>query len=264
MNNSKTYHTDHEYIASTLLKQYAKSPRKAKAYIDGEKQDTTAMMEGRIFHQMMDEDHSFKVFDANDRPEPDKTFASKANKEWKASVYDTDRDVIDMENYVRLDAMVQSVMNSKFYQTLQGVRLESQEEGYYSEVAGCKIKCKPDALYEGANGSIVCIDWKTTSESLTSDPWVYQRICRKFGYDLSAVHYSEVLRNHFMKEVHYFLVFVENKEPYEVMPVYISRQGEMYQQTFDRWIEAVQGLTKCLQTGKWPGIESQVTNYIEL
>ena len=160
--------------------------------------------------------------------------------------------------------MVHSVKASKFYKSLEGLNLESQEQGYYTEVAGCKIKCKPDALFNGANDSIICVDWKTTSESLTSHKWQYERVCKKFGYDLSAVHYSEVLLNHFKKEIHFFLVFVESSAPYEVMPVYINRQGEMYQATFDRWIKAIQGLTLAKDTNEWATIESNVQNYIEL
>ena len=259
------YHKNHEYIASTLLKQYDKSPLKAKAYIEGDvNTDTPAMMIGRVFHEMMDGSETFIIFDPENRPEPTKTFGSKLNKEWKDSIYTSGKDVVSIDEYNNLANMVSSITASKFYnKLLGGVKLESKEKGYYTEVAGCKIKCKPDALYEGANDSIICVDWKSTSEKLTADRWQYNRVIKKYGYDLSAVHYSEVLYNHFKKDVHFFLLFVESAEPYDVMPVYINRQGEMYQQTFDRWIAAVQGLTKCLTTGEWPTIESQVNNYIE-
>ena len=261
----KNYHDNHEWISAGLLKKFVRSPLKAKTAMDQPSEQSEALTLGSCFHEMMespDEFYSFTVFNNDDRPEPDKTFGSKLNKQWKESIYLDNDLVISSDQYETLKLMVESLKRSQFYKSLIGQKLESIEEGYYTEFGNNKAKCKPDALYNGADDSIICVDWKTTAESLTASPGHMTYIIRKLGYDIQAVHYTEVLKNVLNKDVHFFFVFVEKTAPFEVVPVYINPQGDLYNETFEKWNIALSEVNECFKTGVWPTLESKLTNKI--
>jgi len=249
-------------ISASLLKQYAKSPMKAKLSLETESIQSDAFTFGSCFHEMMEDLQSFYVYNADNRPEPDKTFGSKANKEWKEKIYANNELVISQEQFEELKLMVASVKQSQFYKGLESVKFESREEGYYYDFPEGRAKCKPDALYNGADGSIICVDWKTTTESLNGTEWQSKLMVRKFGYELQAVHYTEILKNVFNREVNFFFIFVEKTAPYEVLPVWVNPKGDYYNESFLKWQELFSGLSKCLTTKEWPTLESTLQHKI--
>jgi hypothetical protein len=258
----KNYYDNHEWISASLLKIFEKSPAKAKAAMEAEQTKTEALLLGTAFHQLMETGKcEVNVFDPEERPEPNKDFRSPPNREWKKSF----GECINIDQFIDLKKMVAAVKSSSFYKGLTGVKLESIEEGYYIEIAGNKAKCKPDALYKGADGSIICVDWKTTAESLNGSVANAARIVKKHGYDIQAVHYTEILKAYFKKPVNFFFIFVEKVEPFDVLPVWINPQGEFYDLTFARWFDILQRANTCFKTGNWPTLEESLTNkYIQL
>jgi len=260
------YYYNHEFVSATLLKQFAKSPTKAKAYMSESKSESEALKQGRCFHEMMEDKREFLVFDPDQRPEPGKTFASKENKLWKESMLSRDGDIISLEQFQTLEAMVKKIKESKFYKGLQGTELEGiEKEFYHTFNNGNKAKCKPDALYNGADGSIICVDWKTTADSLNTSERSAYWLVKKFQYNIQAVHYSEIIKEITGKDVHFFLVFVEKASPYDVLPVYINPNGEFYNESFLEWNEALTGLNNAFKTGVWNTLEESIEgNYIKL
>jgi len=256
------YFESHEWVSASLLKVIDRSPSKAKAYINNTTSTTEAMTVGSVFHELMEtETTTTPVFDQSKRPEKDKTFGSKINKKWKESF----GVCITADQYVDLKSMVAAVKASRFYKGLESVKLETREKVYCQEINGQKAKCKPDALYHGKDDSIVCVDWKTTSESLSASPYNAARVVKKFGYQFQAVHYTEILKQDFHKPVHFFFVFVDKTAPFDVLPVYISPKGEMYNETFGRWFELLKLTNDCFRTGNWPTLEESITDkYIQL
>ena len=69
------------------------SPDEYLAYLSKEFKGTPETELGKAYHSLLLEPDTFKesvfVWDENDRPEPNKTFASKANKEWKANLMES-------------------------------------------------------------------------------------------------------------------------------------------------------------------------------
>jgi len=258
----KNYYQNHEWVSASLLKVFAKSPAKAKAAMEEEQVKSEALLLGTAFHHLMETGKcEVNVFDPEERPEPTKNFGSKANKEWKESF----GECINIDQFIELNKMVAAVKASDFYKGLNGVKLESIEEGYYIEIAGNKAKCKPDALYEGADGSIICVDWKTTAETLTGSAAQYGYILKKHGYDIQGVHYTEILKQHFNRPVNFFFLFVEKTAPYDVAPVWFNPKGEMYNDTFFKWNELLSFANTCFKTGNWPTLEKTLNNnYITL
>lgn len=247
-------------ISASLLKQYAKSPRKAQLSLTTEMKPTEALILGSCFHEMMENKQTFVVFNEDYRPEPTKTFASKLNKEWKQEFFANNDLVITQSQYGELLDMVQSVKQSQFYRGLQTTRLESIEGGYYFDFPEYRAKCKPDALFNGADGSIVCVDWKTTNETLTGSKSQIEWLIRKLGYDIQAVHYTETLKNVFQKDVNFFFVFVEKSEPYEVIPVWINPKGDYYDEAFIKWQQLFSDCAYSLTNDEWNTIESKLEN----
>jgi hypothetical protein len=260
------YYDNHEHVSASLLKVAAKSLTKAEEYIRAPFKETEALILGRCFHEMMEDKRDFIVYDESQRPEQGKTFASKLNKEWKAGIMAQNEDVITLAQFQDLEKMAKNLKASKFYQGLVGTELEGIEKEFYHEfTTGNKAKCKPDALYNGADGSLICVDWKTTAEPLNGTNRSAFYAVKKFRYDLQAVHYSEILKEKTGKEVHFFFVFVEKTAPYDVLPVYLNPNGELYNDAFIEWNDLLTDLNKCFKTGVWPTLESSIENkYISL
>jgi len=91
---------------------------------------------------------------------------------------------------------------------------------------------------------------------LTASPKNITRILNKYNYAIQAVHYTEILRQVTGKEVNFFFVFVEKSEPFEVLPVWLNRDGEYYNNWFDIWNEAVQQADKAIKSGVYPTLEN--------
>jgi len=260
------YYENHEFISASLLKVFIDSPQKAHHYINEGQKQSEALTLGRCFHEMMEKKQSFQIFDESQRPEPLKTFASKANKEWKASQLNQDCDVITLAQYTELKNMVDKVHGSEFYKGLTGTKLEGiEKEFYYTFPNGNKAKCKPDALYNGKDGSIICVDWKTTADKLTGSTRKTNYLVSKFKYDIQAVHYSEILKNVLEKDIHFFFVFVEKSAPYDVLPVYINPNGEYYNFAFETWNDGLTDINESFKTNNWKTLEQSIENkYISL
>jgi hypothetical protein len=260
------YFDNKEDVSASLIKVAAKSLSKANEYINTPNKESEALIIGRCFHEMMEDKRDFLVFDESQRPEPGKTFASKLNKEWKSEMMAKDGDIITLSQFQDLEKMAKNIKASKFYQGLGGTELEGIESEFYHQFNnGNKAKCKPDALYKGADGSLICVDWKTTSDQLTTTSKSAYWAVKKFRYDLQSVHYSEILKEKTGKDVHFFFVFVEKTAPFDVLPVYINPNGELYNDAFIEWNDLLTDLNKCFKTGVWPTLEDSIEQkYISL
>lgn len=259
------YYDNHEFVSASLLKVAANSMTKAKNYIQSN-DETEALVLGRCFHEMMEDKKNFIVYNENSRPEPDKTFGSKLNKAWKAEIMASEADIITLDQYLNLSNAAKAIKESNFYKGLQGTELEGiEKEFYHTFPTGNKAKCKPDALYNGKDGSLICVDWKTTADSLNGSRNSAYWLLKKYKYQLQAVHYSEILKEVTGKEVNFFFMFVEKKAPYDVLPVYINPNGEFYNDSFIEWNDLLSDLNKAFKTDEWPTLEQSIeNNYISL
>ena len=231
-----------KYWSISLLQKFLGCAADVKAEIEATDEPTDALIEGTAFHSMIEKDFSkFIVFNPEERPELDKNFGSKLNKEWKKSFYELaekeNRVVIDEDTYKNLEQMIYKLWESEIYKKLKSIPLVGVEQFYKTELNGIGLKCKPDHLSESADEQIVfCVDWKKTKEKLTSNPNQLKWIIKKYNYHLQACHYTEILRNVTGKEVLFCLVFVQNTPPFNVVPVLIKKGSELYEEAYLNWM----------------------------
>lgn len=105
-----------EYISNSQLNQFRKSPAHWLHYVTTPKEQTEAMVRGSLAHALSLEqplNDKFFIFNPDERPEPDKTFGSNKNKEWKASLYEANagKMVIDTDTVRECQAMKDALYN---------------------------------------------------------------------------------------------------------------------------------------------------------
>ena len=227
-------HKSTKYWSQSLLQKFLGSAADVKEAIESPDEPTAALIEGTVFHSLIEKDFSkFAILNENERPEPDKNFGSKLNKEWKNTFYEVAKEqskvVINLETYDNLEKMIFKLWESEIYKRLMKIPFVGAEKHYQTKINGIGLKCKPDRLSLSADEKLVfCVDWKKTREELTSNPYQIARIIRKYNYHFQAVHYTEILREVTKKEVVFCLVFVQNSQPYNIVPVLIQKGGELY------------------------------------
>ncbi len=257
----KEYHKDYEYMSKSFLTKFAISPAHAFHYMTQPQETTPAMTFGRVYHSIIAGDHgSYAVFDPDERPEGDKTMASKANKEWKAQFYEIAEnnglDVISAEEFGQITKMVARLKENPVVQKINSFDLV-QEKAFRAEIDGLKIKCKPDGLQigRGENKENLVIDWKTCS-SVAPEKIKYD--IQKFGYDVQAAMYCEIMSElNDNRETNFLFIFQEKNEPYDVLPVLVSWDSATMQVGSDKWRDYYIQAMRCFETGKWPGVSSR-------
>lgn len=103
------------YISNSQLNAFRRSPAHWVHYITSPKEQTDAMIRGSLAHAISLEQplDKFFVFNPDERPEPDKTFGSNKNKEWKAAIYEANagKMVIDTVTLAECKAMRDALYN---------------------------------------------------------------------------------------------------------------------------------------------------------
>lgn len=191
---------------------------------------TTAMNLGSAFHYLMEVDGDiikFKervvVFDDELRPAPDKDYRTKLNKEWKNAFYENaeGKTVISIDEFVTISGMRESILSTDFYKRL-AVNEQRNEVVYTTKTE----KCLCDRVVE-YDKSIVVIDWKTTSEVLSTSELKMTWAIKKWDLQVQQAHYTNVVEEATGKSLTFMFVFVETKAPYEAMPVIISKDSAL-------------------------------------
>ncbi len=238
-------HLSTENWTRSLLFEFQFSQTHVKAKIEAGEIKSDALLFGSAFHAAVEKKPIHVVLNPDERPEPDKTFGSKLNKAWKAEfLQQAENDgkiLLDLEEANKLQFMVKSLHNSEIFQKLQNVQFIGAEQYYKAELFGLKLKCKPDFLAYGKNKDvIICVDWKSTREKLTGNPVQLKYICKSYGIDFQAVHYTETLKKALGKEVVFCPIFVEKTEPFSVLPAALMKGSELYENAYIKWMQCVE------------------------
>lgn len=102
-------------ISNTQLNAFRKSPAHWLHYITAKKEPTEAMIRGSLAHALSLEQplDKFFIFNPEERPEPDKTFGSNKNKEWKAALFESNagKMVIDTDVVAECQAMKKALFD---------------------------------------------------------------------------------------------------------------------------------------------------------
>ena len=268
---------NNEYLSSSQLKWYLKSPRHYKHMLEHPQEETDAMRFGSLFHDCMAEmGHGGSVNDLLDAvvvfdPPINKT----TGKPYGSSTLAYQQAYLDFAKKMQGGVIVSredkealsGMLNSLMYNcgaTSEQVRMllkwgKSEVSIFYETEDGIKIKIRPDLLTPKK-----IVDWKsTTLDDLTEES--INRTILRYGYHISAAQYQWVYHKVTGKWVEFYLVFVQKQAPYDCVMVNMANYGYRYQKEWDMLIPGPGAMeferllelhTKCVKSGEWPGAET--------
>lgn len=283
LSNEQYHHgeAEREYISSSLLKIYAKSPRSAKYAMEHPQEETDAMRFGSLFHDLMayasQIDNALRAHDkwrediaVFEPPENEKTgksygITTNAYKEAYEKFLQSNiaKTIASAEEVKLIDNMFVSLIyncGSTSEQVRKLLKWGKPEVSiFYETEDGIKIKIRPDLLTPKK-----ILDWKTTTlDDLTEES--INRTILRYGYHISAAMYQYVYHAVIGKWLDFYLVFVQKQEPYDCVMVDMANYGYRYLPDVDMLIPGPGALefkklldlhTKCVKSGEWPGAET--------
>lgn len=287
--SNQAYHHEapySEYLSSSQLKNYLKSPRYAKFALGNPTEDKSdALRFGSLFHDLMacSAEHydngtaaitewlrGIAVFTP---PKNEKTgqpygTTTKAYKEaYEAFLQANEcKTIASQEEVDTVLKMNQSLLINCGATSEQVRKLlkwaKATEVSYFYETEdGIKLKVRPDLLTKTK-----LVDWKTCSlDSLDEDSIARQII--KYRYDVSLAMYQYVLHAIEGKWYTPILVFVQKQEPFDAVMCDISEWCYQYDKTYDVVTMGCGALefrrlldlhTGCVKNNEWPGAETSI------
>ena len=255
---TEDYHNDYTYLSKSFLAKFEISPLHAYHYMTSEKADTDAMRFGRVYHEMIAGTEGWICYDTERRPELDKTMGSRLNMAWRKEIYEKaesdNKDVITFDEQTVIRNMIDVLKKNALVQKINAFDLV-QEKAFRAEIDGLKVKCKPDGLQlaRGKNKENLVIDWKTCANV---HPYRIKYDIIKYGYDIQAGLYSDIISELHGGETNFLFIFQEKNEPYDVLPVLIMSNSEMMKDGSNKWRNYAIQANKCLKSSVWPGVSS--------
>lgn len=268
-----------DYLSSSALKLYLRSPRAYKFAADNPVEDKSdALRFGSLFHDLMaalsDGAILSEVLDAvvvfeppvNERTgqpygNTTKAFTSAYDEFMQAN---SGKLIASRDELSQVSAMLRSLLVDSGATATQVWKLlkwaKATEVSYFYETEdGIKLKVRPDLLTRDK-----IVDWKTCSlDSLDEDSIVRQII--KYRYDVSLSMYQYVIHAIEGRWLTPILVFVQKQEPFDAIMCDISEWCYMYDKTYDVVTMGCGALefrrlldlhTGCVKNNEWPGAEN--------
>lgn len=285
--SNEAYHHEapfSEYLSSSQLKLYLKSPKAAKFALDNptdEKSD--ALRFGSLFHDLMAcmAEHNgdwdavkhwrfhYAVFEPplNPKGQPfGKT--TKAYLEAYANFEKENADLIiaTQEELNLAHDMCHSLWCKSGATSEQVCKLlkwakEVETSYFYETEDGIKLKVRPDLMTRDK-----IVDWKTTNLDTLDEDNIAKAII-KYRYDVSLSMYQYVVHEITGKWYKPILVFVQKTEPHDAIMADISEWCYQYDEIDDFVKPGVGAMefrklldlhTECVRNNEWPGAESTI------
>ncbi len=214
------YHADKEYISSSALKEavkslnhfdyYYKKPSERKSHFDFGNCFELALMDAI---NGTDEFNQFvTVYDENERPEKDKGITSNKNQEWKKSILNSDKYVINKvgdESVETMNLMLESCIKDKVINALIKNTDYQKSIFWTDKKTGLKIKTRPDVCKISKS---VIVDIKTTKDA---SPEKFSKDACSYQYPLQAItQINGCIDSGLMTPESYFWLAVEKTAPY--------------------------------------------------
>ena len=247
--DDETYHAkaySGEYVSSTLLSTFRKSPVLYWATINGviERTDSPAFRFGRLAHKMILEPER-AVMDAYAVGGPINQRTGKPfgqdTKAWADYEAEIGKPVVSEEDYDKVNAMRHSVM------THENARLFFADHIYESifraETCGVNCQIKVDAI-NGSGNDIYLVDLKTCD-----DLNFFEQDAARFQYVHQAALYHMVFQLVTGADANVYFVAVEKRVPFRVGV--FSAKGSILDAKCDVSRELVE-LNRCRKSNTWP------------
>lgn len=289
LSNEEYHHGEkyRDYISSSQLKLYAKSPAVYKYALDHPQEETDAMRFGSLFHDLMASLATYSDFDnayrywrdslalftppVNERTGQPYGATTKAYKEaydrFSEDCYSKTITTMDeLELAFAMAGSVYSDCGSTSEQVRKLLKWGKPEVSIFHETKdGIKIKIRPDLLTNGnMNVSGKIVDWKTVNTDDLSEESL-NRIILRYNYHISVAQYQWVAHKALGKWLDFYEVFVSKVPPYDAVMVNMANYGYRYLPKADMVIPGCGALefkrlldlhTKCTKENHWPGAET--------
>jgi hypothetical protein len=210
------YHNG-EGISASKLKKALQSTAHFFAK-DEPSAENEAFLMGQAFEDLLTEPESFDnkyfVLNLEERPEADKTMASKANKAWKEEILEANKTkkLLNIEQKDVLNEMVKSCSKNK---TITSTLNDATFQGSYfwkDEETGLLCKTRPDIIKYRNENSVIINDIKTAQDA---SPEAFAKNFANFGYGIQAAMQIDGVASALGVSVEYYTyTVVEKKAPY--------------------------------------------------
>lgn len=285
LGNEEYHHGEpyREYLSSSQLKLYAKSPRYARYMMEHPQEPTEAMRLGSLFHDLMAgvATHNGDYSAAHDEwvntvisflpPVNEKTglpygTSTKAFKEAQDRFLAENEEmtIAPAQDVVLAMQMALSLLNdcgSTSQQVRKLLKWGKPEVSHFFEYQGCRFKFRPDLETRDK-----IIDYKTVATDDLGERSI-NGIIAKYGYDISAAFYQWGEHEQSGVWKTFYWLFVSKQPPYDAVLVDSSKWT--YERDPDSGIVIPQvGAVKmkrlvdlhirCTTEGRWPGAEVNV------
>jgi len=222
---NEEYHSNKDFIGSTSLKKYKKSPLHFK---EETIKETPAMQFGTMYHTFILEPEIFEkeyyVFDDSQICEELKSGAffdekgkqifakspraNKIYKEWhdQQMTIAGQRITVSKEEYDQIQAMKRRLFSHFYakYLLTGGV----SELSYYTEIEGVKVKIRPDHMIEKKR---ICVDLKTCIDA-SYDKFI--KHSADMLYHINAALYSDVLEKEHSPGLPWTFIFIAQEKAF--------------------------------------------------
>lgn len=274
--NSKKYA---DYISSSQLKHYLKSPLAYKHALNNPQTDTDALRFGTLFHEAMAlyKEHgtidaffdAIAIFQAPINPKTGSAYgsATKAYSEAYQAFMEENKGklIATAEEAMLVDNMVRSLVQSNTFTSRQVKKLlkwgKTEVSMFHETEEGIKLKVRPDLLTPKK-----IVDWKTTSSDDLSEEAI-NRLILKYGYHISAAMYVWVNHELTGEWATFYLVIVSKVAPYDAIMVDMTNYAYRYLPDVDIAIPNCGAMefkrllnlhAKCLKENNWGGAETLI------
>lgn len=169
------YHANKTHISASSIKESYKSIAHFKAYLDKKEKREIHFDFGNAFELSIQDPNIFNdnvaIFHDDERPQPDKTFAASANKQWKANFYTENKDklIIPSSGNDSLDTL--TLCKASLFKHPAAIALLENTE-YQTSIfwtcpdTGVRLKTRPDFWKPSTTKrSAVITDLKTDKDS---------------------------------------------------------------------------------------------------
>lgn len=283
--SSEDYHFKEpyrEYLSSTSLKMYLRSPKVAKFAMENSTEEKSeALRFGSLFHDLMAcmAEHydngteaigqwlsGIAVFEPPVNENSGRPYGA-ATKAY-ATAYEAflraneGKTIANRDELSQVQAMAHSLIcgcGSTSVQVRKLLKWGKPEVSHFVGYEGCKFKYRPDLETRRK-----IVDWKTVSTDDLSEENI-NRIILKFGYHISAAFYQffEHERTGLWKT--FYLVLVSKVAPYDAVMVDMANYGYRYLPEYDMVVPGPGAIEfkkmldlhiKCTRDNEWPGAET--------
>lgn len=222
-----------EAVSASLLKEFAKSPKRYKAMLDGRfRLDSDALKRGRALHSRME---GIETFFQAYVVAPKINRRTKEGKEEFAAFEEGNqgRVVLTVAEMEVIEAMYDSIMmEPRIRPWVESLTAEREISFRWKDhQSGLDCKCRADLEDDG-----VTLDYKTTQDA---SPDAFRNAVRYFGYDLAAIHYRGGT-----KWERFGWIAVESKPPYCAC-LYWLQPGQRYQWLEGEYRHLMEDLAEC-------------------